>query len=80
MRVLGIDPGLRRTGFGIIDVEGMRLGYVASGTIQVPADLPLAQRLKTILDNVREIIQAHNPTVSALEKVFVNTNPTSTLL
>ncbi|MAO50184.1 MAG: crossover junction endodeoxyribonuclease RuvC [Pusillimonas sp.] len=80
MRVLGIDPGLRRTGFGIIDVEGMRLGYVSSGTIQVPADLPLAQRLKTILDNVREIIQTHNPTVSALEKVFVNTNPTSTLL
>ncbi|MAK56083.1 MAG: crossover junction endodeoxyribonuclease RuvC, partial [Pusillimonas sp.] len=43
MRVLGIDPGLRRTGFGIIDVEGMRLGYVASGTIQVPSNLPLAQ-------------------------------------
>lgn len=80
MRILGIDPGLRRTGFGIIDVDGMHLGYVASGTIQVPSDLPLAQRLKTILDNVREIIQLHNPTVSALEKVFVNTNPASTLL
>jgi crossover junction endodeoxyribonuclease RuvC len=80
MRVLGIDPGLRRTGFGVIDVEGMRLRYVASGTIVIPYDLPLAQRLKTILDNVREIIQTHRPDVSALEKVFVNTNPSSTLL
>ena len=80
MRILGIDPGLRRTGFGIIDVQGMRLSYVGSGTIVVPADQPLALRLKTILDNVREVIVAHQPTVSALEKVFVNTNPTSTLL
>ena len=80
MRILGIDPGLRRTGFGIIDVQGMRLSYVGSGTIIIPADRPLAQRLKTILDNVREIIQTHQPTVTALEKVFVNTNPASTLL
>lgn len=80
MRILGIDPGLRRTGFGIIDVQGMRLSYVGSGTIVVPADQPLSLRLKTILDNVREVIIAHQPTVSALEKVFVNTNPTSTLL
>ncbi len=80
MRILGIDPGLRRTGFGIIDVQGMRLSYVGSGTIVVPTDLPLAQRLKTILDNIREVVTTHQPTVSALEKVFVNTNPTSTLL
>lgn len=80
MRILGIDPGLRRTGFGIIDVQGMRLTYVGSGTIVVPTDQPLARRLKTILDNVREVVEVHQPTVSALEKVFVNTNPTSTLL
>lgn len=80
MRILGIDPGLRRTGFGIIDVQGQRLQYVASGTIVAPADQPLALRLKTILDNIREIAQTSQPTVSALEKVFVNVNPASTLL
>lgn len=80
MRILGIDPGLRRTGFGVIDVQGSRLHYVASGTIIVPSDLPLAERLKVILDNIREVAQSTQPTVSALEKVFVNTNPASTLL
>lgn len=80
MRILGIDPGLRRTGFGVIDVDGPRLQYVSSGTIVVPADQPLAMRLKVILDNIREIVQSTQPTVSALEKVFVNTNPASTLL
>lgn len=80
MRILGIDPGLRRTGFGVIDVQGSQLHYVASGTIVVPTDQPLAQRLKVILDNIREVVRDTSPTVSALEKVFVNANPTSTLL
>ncbi|TEA77461.1 crossover junction endodeoxyribonuclease RuvC [Allopusillimonas ginsengisoli] len=80
MRILGIDPGLRRTGFGVIDVQGTRLSYVSSGTIVVPADQPLASRLKIILDNIREVVQTTRPTVSAMEKVFVNANPTSTLL
>ncbi|HUH88011.1 MAG TPA: crossover junction endodeoxyribonuclease RuvC [Pusillimonas sp.] len=80
MRILGIDPGLRRTGFGVIDVQGSRLQYIASGVILVPTDQPLAQRLKVILDNIRQVVQETSPTVSALEKVFVNTNPTSTLL
>lgn len=80
MRILGIDPGLRRTGFGVIDAQGMRLQYVASGTIVVPSDLPLAQRLKVIFDHIREVIQSTQPTVSVVEKVFVNTNPASTLL
>ncbi len=80
MRILGIDPGLRRTGFGVIDAQGMRLQYVASGTIVVPSELPLAQRLKVIFDHIREVIQSTQPTVSVVEKVFVNTNPASTLL
>ncbi|MYN14557.1 crossover junction endodeoxyribonuclease RuvC [Pusillimonas sp. TS35] len=80
MRILGIDPGLRRTGFGVIDVQGTRLRYVSSGTIVVPPDQPLAGRLKIILDNIREVVQNTRPTVAALEKVFVNANPTSTLL
>jgi crossover junction endodeoxyribonuclease RuvC len=80
MRILGIDPGLRRTGFGVIDVDGSRLSYVTSGTIVVAADQPMAERLKVILDNIREVVQATSPTVSSLEKVFVNVNPASTLL
>jgi len=80
MRILGIDPGLRRTGFGVIDVHGAQLHYVASGVVIAPSDLPLVQRLKTILDNLREVAAAHQPHVAALEKVFVNTNPASTLL
>lgn len=80
MRILGIDPGLKRTGFGVIDVDGPRLAYVTSGTIVVPQDVPLAQRLKVILDNIREVVQLTHPGVAAMEKVFVNVNPTSTLL
>ncbi|OZI71505.1 crossover junction endodeoxyribonuclease RuvC [Bordetella genomosp. 12] len=80
MRVLGIDPGLRRTGFGVIDAEGMRLRYVASGTIVVPPELALAQRLKIILDNLREVARETQPDVAALEIVFLNANPSSTLL
>ena len=80
MRILGIDPGLRRTGFGVVDIQGAKLHYVASGIIAVPTDLPLAQRLKVILDNLREVAQMHTPEIAAMEKVFVNTNPTSTLL
>jgi crossover junction endodeoxyribonuclease RuvC len=79
MKILGIDPGLRTTGFGIISKQGTKLSYVASGTIKTPdADLP--QRLKTILTGVSEIIGTYRPDCSAIEKVFVNVNPQSTLL
>ena len=80
MRVLGIDPGLRRTGFGVIDVDGPRLFYVASGTIVVPSNISLAARLKTILDHIREVAAETRPDIAAMEKVFLNTNPSSTLL
>jgi crossover junction endodeoxyribonuclease RuvC len=80
MRILGIDPGLRRTGFGVIDVEGPRLRYVASGTIVVPTAQPLSARLKVILDNVRQVVRDTQPDVAAMEIVFLNTNPASTLL
>jgi crossover junction endodeoxyribonuclease RuvC len=79
MKILGIDPGLRTTGFGIICKQGVKLSYVASGTIKTPdADLP--QRLKTILNGVAEIIRTYSPECAAIEKVFVNVNPQSTLL
>lgn len=80
MRILGIDPGLRRTGFGVIDADGPRLLYVASGTIVVPSNIPLAGRLKTILDHIREVAADTRPSVAAMEKVFLNANPASTLL
>lgn len=80
MRILGIDPGLRKTGFGIIDVNGQQLSYVASGTIVVPTDQPLAARLKVILEHIRELAALHQPTHSAVEQVFVNSNPHTTLL
>ena len=80
MRILGIDPGLRRTGFGVIDVDGPRMRYVASGTIVVPTEQSLAKRLKVILDSVRDIARDTRPDIAALEIVFLNTNPASTLL
>lgn len=80
MRILGVDPGLRRTGFGVIDVHGAKLTYVASGTIVVPTDITLPLRLKVILDNLRQVVEDTQPDVAALEIVFMNTNPASTLL
>ncbi|MBI3042874.1 MAG: crossover junction endodeoxyribonuclease RuvC [Betaproteobacteria bacterium] len=78
-RILGIDPGLRITGFGVIDKNGNQLSYVASGRIRTP-DADLAARLKAILDGLGEVIGGHRPAQVAIEKVFVNVNPTSTLL
>lgn len=80
MRILGIDPGLRKTGYGIIDTHYSHILYVGSGTITIPTDLALHRRLKYIMDHVREVIDHYKPQQSALEKVFVNTNPQTTLL
>ena len=77
-RILGIDPGLRVTGFGIIDKRGNQLGYVTSGCIRSPLGA-LPDRLKCILEGLREVIQTHRPQQVAVEKVFVNINPASTL-
>jgi crossover junction endodeoxyribonuclease RuvC len=82
MRILGIDPGLRTTGFGVVDKEGATLRYVASGTIrtdkQVQGNLP--QRLKVLYDGIREVVQRYQPESAAVEIVFVNVNPQATLL
>ncbi len=82
MRILGIDPGLQRTGFGVVEAEGTRLAYVASGTIstlEAPrGDLP--GRLRLIFEGVREVVQTYVPDCAAAEIVFVNVNPQSTLL
>ncbi len=82
MLILGIDPGLQRTGFGVVESQGQRLAYVASGTIstlEAPrGDLPL--RLKIIFDGVQEVVQRYAPDCACVEIVFVNVNPQSTLL
>jgi crossover junction endodeoxyribonuclease RuvC len=82
MRILGIDPGLRTTGFGVIDQTGSQLSYVASGTLSTihleVGNLPA--RLKVIFDGIQEIVQRYEPEVSSVEIVFVNVNPQATLL
>ena len=82
IRILGIDPGLRTTGFGVIEAEGSKLRYVASGTIKTEsaASLKLPARLKIIFDGVREVAARYEPHCASVEIVFVNVNPQSTLL
>jgi crossover junction endodeoxyribonuclease RuvC len=80
MIILGIDPGLRTTGFGVIDKQGTRLRYIASGTIKTGLEGALPPRLKVILHGVSELVATYRPACAAIEKVFVNVNPHSTLL
>jgi crossover junction endodeoxyribonuclease RuvC len=79
VRILGIDPGLRITGFGVIEQAGTKLRYITSGCVRSGAG-ELAERLKVILDGLAEVIAANHPQQVAIEKVFVNVNPQSTLL
>lgn len=79
-RILGIDPGSRITGFGVIDVAGQERRYIASGCIRSPEGSTLAVRIKTILDGIGEVIATYQPTESSVEKVFVNVNPAATLM
>ena len=82
MRILGIDPGLQTTGFGVIDADTHSLQYVASGTITTThlarGDLPA--RLKVLFDGIAELRERYQPDAAAIEIVFVNVNPQSTLL
>lgn len=80
VRILGIDPGLRCTGFGIVESEGAVLRYVASGTIRSDPTGPLPDRLHAIFDGVREVTARYEPTCASVEIVFVNVNPQSSLL
>ncbi|MCX7240066.1 MAG: crossover junction endodeoxyribonuclease RuvC [Burkholderiales bacterium] len=82
MRILGIDPGLRTTGFGVIEAQGGALRYLASGTISTQhlqkGELPA--RLKVLFDGIGEVVQRYQPDCASVEIVFVNVNPQSTLL
>lgn len=79
VRILGIDPGLGITGYGVIEKEGGALRYVASGRVRSDDSRPLAERLATILDGLAQVIESYHPVECAVEKVFVNVNPQSTL-
>jgi crossover junction endodeoxyribonuclease RuvC len=79
LRILGIDPGLRITGFGVIEKHGQKLSYVASGVIKT-GDGDLPSRLGTIFAGISTLIEQHRPDQASIEKVFVNVNPQSTLL
>ncbi len=76
--VLGIDPGSRVTGYGLIQVQAQRPAYLASGCIRL-GDAPLEQRLQTIFDSLGELIATHQPTSFAIEQVFVGKNASSAL-
>ena len=79
MRVLGLDPGLRRTGWGIVEATGNRLRYMASGAVATDARKSTAARLTQLYEGVLKIIDEHRPHCAAVEEVFVNKNPGTTL-
>lgn len=80
MKIIGIDPGLRATGFGVIECVGRQIHYLASGVIKTSTDHSLAERLKVIFTSLTTLLERHKPDEAAVEKVFVNINPQSTLL
>ena len=79
VRILGIDPGLRHTGWGVITAEGSRLSYVASGAIHTEADTPLSERLRVLHVGLSQVIEAEWPDEAAVEETFVNSDPRGAL-
>ncbi len=79
IRIIGIDPGLRNTGWGIVEALGSRLSYVACGVVRSDATLTLGDRLRQLHDGLSEIIHAHMPVEAAVEETFVNRDPQSAL-
>jgi crossover junction endodeoxyribonuclease RuvC len=79
IRILGIDPGLRRTGWGVVDVMGNRLIFVACGSVDTEAKASLAERLLTIHDGLTRVIADHQPHEAAVEATFVNRDAVATL-
>src|SRR3990167_4350332 len=79
MRLLGLDPGLQRTGWGVIEAEANRLRHVANGVIATDGERPLAARLVQLHDGLSQVIASFRPDEAAVEESFVNRNPASTL-
>jgi len=79
VRILGLDPGLRRTGWGLVAVDGARLSWIAHGVIAPPEKAPFAERLLAVMDGVAALIEEHRPDECAIEEIFVSVNGSSTL-
>lgn len=79
IRILGIDPGLRHTGWGIIEQAGARLVHIAHGVIDAPTDISMAERLGHIFEAVGELARHHEPHAAGVEETLVNANPRSAL-
>lgn len=79
MRIMGLDPSLSSTGWGIIEVESNRLRYVADGFIPTDPKMEIGERLAEIHKALREVIELYKPDEAAIEKVFLNSNPSSTI-
>lgn len=79
MRLIGLDPGLRCTGWGVIETDGNRLSFVGEGIVQTNSKLSLSERLAELFTGVSEVINEFNPVEAAVEETFVNKNPASTL-
>ncbi len=79
MRLIGLDPGLRHTGWGILDVAGSHLRHVADGVVHSRDDGTLAERLVTLFRQLNAVLDRFNPDEAAVEETFVNKNPASTL-
>ena len=79
IRILGIDPGLRRTGWGVIESEGTRLSFIGCGSVEPPDHLPLASRLLAIHKGLAAVLSDHKPAEAAVEQTFVNKDGVATL-
>jgi crossover junction endodeoxyribonuclease RuvC len=79
IRILGIDPGLRNTGWGVIDCQGSRLSFVACGRVRSDAGLDMGHRLRQLHEGLMQVIADHAPHEAAVEETFVNRDPQSTL-
>lgn len=79
MRILGLDPSLSSTGWGIIEVNANRLQYVADGFIPTSPKIPIEERLEIIFNTLSEVIETYQPVEAAIEKTFLNSNPETSL-
>jgi crossover junction endodeoxyribonuclease RuvC len=79
LRILGLDPGLGTTGWGLIEAQGNRLSHIANGELRTRTADPLPTRLAQLADQLEELLAEHNPDGAAVEEVFANKNPQSTL-
>lgn len=79
MRILGLDPSLLSTGWGIIEVESNKMKYIADGYIKTDAKMPIGDRLAVIHQTLNKVIETYRPDEAAIEQVFLNDNPTSTI-